>query len=245
VTEKNLHDRGIRKVADLADSGDGFLETEFGAWGEALAGKAQGEDAGAWFSRGVGEDDDAKSISHETTFNEDTDHSEILEATLMRLSQMVARRLREAGLYGRTIGLKLRYTDFSTITRACTLDESTQLDNIIFETVRRLFRENWHTGWKPTVSNTGDSVKTRKRSQTPYAVRLLGVQASGLTRQAGQISLLDQDRAEKWRKALKAADGLRDRYGERSIELASGLRQGWRERTHENPAGLPGKRKRD
>jgi len=111
VTEKNLHDRGIRKVADLADSGDGFLETEFGAWGEALAGKAQGEDAGAWFSRGVGEDDDAKSISHETTFNEDTDHSEILEATLMRLSQMVARRLREAGLYGRTIGLKLRYTD--------------------------------------------------------------------------------------------------------------------------------------
>jgi len=55
------------------------------------------------------------------------------------------------------------------------------------------------------------------------------------------MSLLESERREKWRRALQAADSLRDRYGERSIELAGGLRRRWRERVHENPAGLPGK----
>ena len=66
-----------------------------------------------------------------------------LEATLMRLSEMVGRRLREANFYARTIQLKLRYKDFTTITRAHTLPTPTQLDGEIFEQVRTLFRKNW------------------------------------------------------------------------------------------------------
>ena len=74
------------------------LDDMFGKWGLALAGKARGEDAGGWFDNEVGADTDAKSISHEHTYNEDTANVEQIESTLMRLSEMVGRRLREAGL---------------------------------------------------------------------------------------------------------------------------------------------------
>src|SRR5213082_2922515 len=72
VTEKNLHLLGIRKVGDLAKLDDEYLEHRFGKWGLALAGKARGLDAGGWFDTAVGEDTAAKSISHEHTYNEDT-----------------------------------------------------------------------------------------------------------------------------------------------------------------------------
>ncbi len=118
VTEQNLHGLGIRKVGDLTRFDEAFLEERFGKWGLALAGKARGEDAGGWFDSEVGADTDPKSISHEHTYNEDTASIEQLESTLMRLSEMVGRRLREGGLHARTLQLKLRYKDFTTITRA-------------------------------------------------------------------------------------------------------------------------------
>lgn len=222
VMEKDLHTLGICKVGDLAALPDRTLRERFGLWGEALAGKARGEDAGGFFDTPVGAGEDPKSVSHETTYSEDTADAGVLEATLARLAQMVGRRLREYGLYGRTVQLKLRYSDFSTITRARTLEESTQLDTVILEAALDLFRENWR----------------RHR-----AVRLLGVQVSSLGREAGQMALLDSDLKEKWRRVLTAADRLRDRFGERSVELAGGLRQHWEERVHENPAGLPGKKR--
>jgi len=220
VTEQSLHALGIQKVRDLAERDVGFLEERFGKWGLALAGKAQGKDAGGWFDTAVGEETDAKSMSHEHTFNEDTANLDQLTATLMRLSEMVGRRLRESGVYARTIQLKLRYKDFTTITRAHTLPVATQLDNEIFEQARQLFRKNWRAG---------------------AAVRLLGVQASSLETVASQIELLDDDRQQRWKQALSAADRLRDKYGESSVSLATGMKGRFRERTHENPAGLPGK----
>jgi DNA polymerase-4 len=222
VIEQNLHALGIQKVGDLAGKDEHFLEERFGKWGLALAGKSQGKDAGGWFDSEVGEDTDAKSISHEHTFNEDTGDREQLESTLTRLSEMVGRRLREAHVYARTIQLKLRYKNFTTITRAHTLTVPTQLDNDIFEEARQLFRKNWRAG---------------------AAVRLLGVQASSLETQSSQIELLDGDRQQRWKQALSAVDSLRDKYGESSVSLASSMKGRFRERTHENPAGLPGKGK--
>ena len=220
VMEKNLHDLGVKKVGDLARWEEGELERRFGKWGLALAGKAQGRDAGGWFDNEVGADLDPKSISHEHTFNEDTARQEQLESTLMRLSEMVGRRLREGGYYTRTVQLKLRYRDFTTITRAHTLASPTQLDNEIFEQIRALFRKNWEKGEQ---------------------VRLLGVHAGSLETREEQMDLLDGDRQRRWKDALSAADKLRDKYGESSVSLASGMRGSFRERTHENPAGLPGK----
>jgi DNA polymerase IV len=221
VMEQKLHALGIARVGDLARLEEGDLEQRFGKWGLALAGKARGQDAGGWFDSEVGENADAKSISHEHTYNEDTANQERLQSTLMRLSEMVGRRLREGGYHARTIQLKLRYTDFTTITRAHSLEQPTQLDIEIYETAQRLFLQNWKPG---------------------SAVRLLGVQASNFESGPSQIDLLEPSRNQRWQKALAAADHVRDRFGESSIGLATGMKGGFRERTHENPAGLPGKR---
>ena len=221
VMEKKLHEMGIERVGDLARLEEGDLEQRFGKWGLALAGKARGQDAGGWFDSEVGEDTDAKSISHEHTYNEDTGSLERLQSTLMRLSELVGRRLREGGYFARTIQLKLRYKDFTTLTRAHSLDQSTQLDTEIYETARRLFLQNWKQG---------------------AAIRLLGVQASNFEAGPSQIDLLEPSRQQRWQKALQAADHLRDKFGESSIGLATGMKGGFRERTHENPVALPGKR---
>ena len=219
VTEKSLQSRGIRTVGDLAALDETFLREHFGEWGLALAGKSHGLDAGAWFAGEVGESSDPKSISHEVTFNEDTDDTDLLESTLARLSEMVGRRLREHSLHARTVQLKLRYSDFTTITRAHSLDHGTQLDTEIFREARALFRGN---------------------RKSKAKIRLLGVHASGLESGEGQLSLLDEDSTKRWRKALSAVDQLRDKFGEDSVSLASGMKGRFRERVHENPAGLPG-----
>src|SRR5256885_7984207 len=223
VTEQKLHSLGIRKVGDLAQFGDSDLEQQFGKWGVALAGKARGEDAGAWFEGEIGADEGAKSISHEHTYDRDTADVAQLEATLMRLSEMVGRRLRENQLRARTLQLKLRYKDFTTITRAHSLDLPTQLDNEIFQNIQRLFHANWRRGAE---------------------VRLLGVQASHFGQGSPQLDFLEDQAREKWEHALSAADRLRDKFGEGAITLGTGMKGGFRERTHENPAALPGKSKR-
>lgn len=220
VMEKNLHDLGIRKVGDLANLEERVLEDHFGKWGLALAGKARGLDAGGWFDADIGANEDPKSISHEHTFSEDTSDRERLESTLARLTEMVCRRLREHGLYARTVQLKLRYGDFSTITRAHSFESPTQVDGEILAEVRRLFLANWKPGEK---------------------VRLLGVHTSSFEEQEGQMDLLDGGKHQRWQQALSAADRLRDKYGEQAVSMATGLRGTFRERTHENPASLPGK----
>jgi DNA polymerase-4 len=222
VTEQSLHSLGIHKVGDLARFDEAFLQEHFGKWGLALAGKARGEDAGGWFDSPVAESTDPKSISHEHTYTEDTADVDKIESTLMRLSEMVGRRLREGGFHARTVQLKLRYKDFTTITRAHSLPSPTQLDTELFEQVRSLFRKNWRKG---------------------AYVRLVGVHASSFEGLAEQGNLLEDHRRQRWQQALSAADRLRDKFGEASVSLASGLKGGFRERTHENPAGLPGKKK--
>jgi len=220
VMEQKLHAMGIRRVGDLAALGESELEERFGKWGLALAGKARGKDAGGWFDADVGEHSEPKSISHEHTFNEDTYDLERLQSTLMRLSEMVGRRLREGGYFARTIQLKLRYKDFTTITRAQSLEQPTQRDGEIFEQARQLFLANWKKG---------------------AMVRLLGVQTSNFEARPSQLELLDPARDERWQKVMAAADHVRDKFGQSAIGLATGMKGGFRERTHENPVGLPGK----
>lgn len=222
VTERNLHALGIRKVGDLARLDDSFLEQRFGKWGMALAGKSRGLDAGGWFDTEIGEDDGPKSISHEHTFSEDTADVAQIESTLARLCEMVGRRLREHKLHARTIQLKLRYADFSTITRAHSVPRATQIDTELFEEIRELFRANWKVG---------------------RTVRLLGVHVSGWASGDEQLSLIGEERHERWEQTMAAADRMRDRFGEKAVSLAASMRGNFRERTHENPVGLPGKKR--
>jgi DNA polymerase IV len=215
VTKSQLNELGIHLIGDLMRADPSFLERRFGKWGAALAGKARGEDAGGWFEGEVGDDWEAKSISHEHTFGEDTRDRETLEATLLRLSEMVGRRLREHGYNAHTIQLKLRYSDFTTITRARSIHGATTVDSEIFSNIRGLFQENWQPG---------------------RTVRLLGVQASNFQDQPEQMNLLDGSEREKWGRALSASDRLRDKYGDSAIFLAKGMKQKIREKVHENPA---------
>jgi DNA polymerase IV len=223
-TEASLHNLGIRQVGDLARLEESFLASHFGRWGLALAGKARGEDAGGWFDSAIGEADDPKSISHEHTFSEDTSDEERLETTLLKLSEMVAKRLREHRLYSRTIQLKLRDEDFSTVTRACTLDHATQLDGEVAVAVIRLFHHAWD-------------------GQTP--IRLVGVHAGSLQPAEGQLNLLEEPHVARLREAFRSVDHIRARFGENSISLAKTLDAGIRERVHENPFDLPGKTMQD
>lgn len=219
VTERQLNSCGIHKVGDLAALEETFLEQRFGRWALALAGKARGEDAGAWFDGEIGDRSDPKSISHEHTFSKDTADADVLDAMLVRLSEMVARRLREHRLWARTVQIKLRYSDFSTFTRARTLDQATQIDTELARAVRELFHKAW--------------------SREP--IRLLGVYAQQLEAQEGQTNLLAEDKTESWRKTLQAMDKIRDKYGDGIVSLAAGMNSGFRARVHENPENLPGK----
>ncbi len=218
-TEARLAQLGIRKVGDLTRLDTLYLESILGKWGLALAGKAQGLDAGGYFDSAVGDHEDPKSISHEHTFDEDTADNAVLEATLAKLSEKVGGRLRDHGLHARTLQIKFRYSDFSTFTRAVTFDHCTQLDIELIEHSRALFHKNW-TG-KP--------------------IRLVGVQVSGLEATEGQLNLLETEKQERWRKALGAMDLIRGKFGGDSVEIASGMKGTYREKVHENPENLPGK----
>jgi DNA polymerase-4 len=220
VAEKNLLAIGIRRIGDLANLTEDELEARFGKSGLALAGKARGLDAGGWFDADIGAREDSKSISHEHTFSVDTRDDDQIDATLAHLVEKVGRRLREHGLHARTVQLKLRYADFTTITRAHSMPAPTQIDIDLLEHARRLLHTN------------------RDRRQ---AVRLIGIHTSGFTEEHGQMDLIDGGRTERWRRALQASDGLRDRFGESAVSLGSGLRGKYRERVQENPAALPGK----
>lgn len=222
VTRERLNKIGITLIGDLLKVEETVLLDNFGKWGAALIGKARGEDAGAWFEGEVGEEWQAKSISHEHTFNTDTADVVKLESTLSHLCEKVGRRLREQNFLARTIQLKLRYSDFSTITRAHSLSSPTQVDTEIFSAIARLFHANWQQG-RP--------------------IRLLGVQTSNFEDLPGQMDLLGEgDQKQKWARALSASDKLRDKFGDSAIFLAKTMGGTFRERVHENPAEKPEKK---
>jgi DNA polymerase-4 len=197
VTESSLGELGVRTVGELAQVEREKLEEVFGEWAESLYRKARGQDAELWFV-----DEEQKSISHERTFDHDVDDPSRLEATLAYLAELVGERLRAAGLYARTVTLKLRYASFRTLTRAHTLPEPTDLDAVIYQTALKLFRRAWDRRQK---------------------VRLLGVAAGALGAAAAQPSLFDAERQARLEKLARAADQVRGRHGTDAVRTAKSL----------------------
>jgi len=161
--------------------------------------------------------EDAKSIGHETTFQEDTDDREYLTAVLLELSDMVARRMRRYQVQARTITLKLRDANFHTITRGRSLMQATDFEEVIFNTALKLARE---VEWG------------RKK------VRLLGVSASNLTRGGDeQLTLFNGADRERLKKLHQTVDQIKDKLGENAVTRGRivGLKKnprppGWRGR---------------
>ncbi len=197
VTEPELRSRGITVIGDLAAVGRDRLREWFGKYGEWLYAKSIGRDIEAYQYS-----DEPKSISHETTYDVDIDDVGEMERTLSYLAQLVARRLRDHGLFARTIGLKLRYSSFRTLTRDVTLDEPTHLDSVIFDHALRLF----------------ETARDPKQK-----IRLLGVKASHLERGRFQRGLLAAPQQDKLERVMDTADKLRARFGFESVQLARSL----------------------
>ncbi len=199
VTERALRALGIETVEQLATHEQEKLEKIFGQWGTALFRKARGGDAYEFLI-----DAEPKSISHNHTFGEDTGDLAEMEVLLSHLSQKACKRLREAGLFARTLTLTIRYAGFETYTRSKTVQEPVHLDTDI----HAIFLEQFRTHLD------------RKRK-----VRLLGVALAALCHGAKQLDLLEADRREKLDRLTKAADQLRDKYGFGSVQFGGSLRR--------------------
>ena len=196
-TAARLEEIGLRTIGDLAELPEFELVRMFGKSGHDLAERARGID-----HRPIVTEHETKSISQETTFARDVLDGRVLRKTLLEQSESVGQRLREANLCGATIKLKIRWPDFTTLTRQQTLDHSTDQDQEIFTAVEELFNKVWQKG-KP--------------------VRLIGVGVSGLGPPVRQLSLWDYD-FEKERRLQEAVDILRQRFGSQAIQRGSRVR---------------------
>ncbi|MGA2509964.1 MAG: DNA polymerase IV [Candidatus Acidiferrales bacterium] len=197
VTEAALKRLGIETVGQLQIPSLERLEESFGRWGTALYRKARGIDSYEFFV-----DAEAKSLSHNRTFGEDTNDLEQLQSTLSYLCQKASKRLRDAGLHARTVTLTVRFADFATITRSHTLSEPSDLDTVFLRMIRELFSSAWN----------GKAM-----------LRLVGVALSSFSAGSGQLDLLDPGRREKLERLARAADRLRDRFGFSKVQLGGSL----------------------
>ena len=180
----------IVTIGDLASRDPAWMKAEFGSYGIELAARARGED-----NRPVEESREARSMSSETTFARDLTDGAALRRTLQELSDSVGARLREAGQAGTTVRLKLRWADFTTITRQKSLDQPTDQDGEIFRAVASLFDQAWQAG-RP--------------------VRLIGVAVARLAPKLRQLALFDRSwQADE--RLLAAIDSIRNRYGAQAL----------------------------
>ncbi|RFA11113.1 DNA polymerase IV [Subtercola boreus] len=208
-TAEALTRLGIRTVGDLAATPLQTLVSRVGeASGQKLHSLANGHDRRSVVTERV-----EKSIGHEMTFEFDMSDPRQLRLELLRLSDQVAVRLRRAGLAAKTVALKVRFSDFSTISRSRTLSEPTDLAQTISDAARDLF----------------DHVGLEQR------VRLIGVRAENLVEAhetVHQPSLWEDESAapSSWRDAEVTVDRVAEKFGRNILKRASLVEPGPRER---------------
>ena len=196
-TEQALKAMGIKTIGQLAALPAEAIKNRLGAAGLMLHHYANGMD-----DRQVEPTGEAKSISRETTFAEDTLDRTFLQAILRYLCERVGAELRQESKHARTITLKLRYADFETITRRISSKEATDADEAIFAGAVKLL----------------DEALARKRK----LVRLIGVGVSTLVDYGRQLHLLDS-RPQRQAQLDKAIDRIRNKYGFTSIQTGRTL----------------------
>jgi DNA polymerase-4 len=195
--ERRLHDLGVRTIGHLAALPEQVLTDRFGGAGRHLWDLAHGRDG-----RSVVPDRQAKSISTETTFSQDIDDREALRACLLQLVEHLAARLRHAGLRARTVELKVRSSSFRTRSRSMSLAEATGRTDLLWRAALGLLQ--------------------RGLSRELLPVRLLGIGASGLTREGDvQGSLFDDGVPERQACLDRAVDAIRGQFGAGALRRGS------------------------
>lgn len=189
-TESRLSGLGVHTIGDIAQYPERELVARFGQPGRDLSRHARGLD-----ERPVVTAHETKSISQETTFVRDVRDDKTLAATLKELSDEVARSLRREQLAGKTVKLKIRWPDFTTLTRQSTLATPTDQAHDIYATALALLNQIRQPG---------------------QPVRLIGVGVSGLAEPVRQMELWGQG-SEKQRKLQSALDELQEKYGKKVV----------------------------
>ena len=197
-TAESLAALGLTTIGEIAAWSEEALTARLGKPGSDIWQRANGIDHRPVLPQG-----EAKSISKEVTFAKDIADADKLVLTLRRLADGVGRQLRKAGLAASTVKIKMRWPDFTTLTRQIKLDSPTDLDDEIFHRALELFERNWIEG-KP--------------------VRLIGVGLSGFSKSTRQVGLWERHSHGKYGEQLQVTlDSLRDRFGEATIRRASDL----------------------
>lgn len=197
-TAERLEEIGVMTIGDLAQKTPADLTRLFGKNGMELCLHARGID-----DRPLITFHEPKSISQETTFAKDIFERQKLLDTMAEQSQQVSHRLKSAQRFGATVKIKIRWPDFTSLTRQLTLIQPIQDSELIYQAALQLFDQVWSQG---------------------KAVRLLGVGVTGLVPEIRQLSLWDVPPAvenEKRRKLQAAMQNLRERYGEHIFQTAS------------------------
>ena len=202
-TEELLKKSGIYLVEQLAQMPDSILENLLGKNGKKIKLLAQGIDESP-----VTPPSTAKSIGKETTFSTNITEKVILIKELLKISQMVGYTARKKGYKGRTITLKIRFHNFITLNKSMTLENSTNIDDLIFKTVVELL----------------DKVRHKKGG-----VRLLGIKLSNLTsgNERKQLKFLSDEedkKDDKLEQLTQSLDKIREKYGTKAVTRASLLK---------------------
>jgi len=190
-TSARLTELGIHTIGDIAKWPESEMIRMFGENGRDLARHSKGID-----DRLITTERETKSISQEITFSRDVRDDKVLEKTVREQSAEVARQLRKNDLAGSTVKLKIRWPDFTTLTRQTTFNHRTDQEDEIAKAALDLLKA------------------VRKPNQ---AVRLIGVGVTGIGQPIRQLGLWDMDN-EKSRKLQEAVDELREKYGKNIIQ---------------------------
>lgn len=204
-TEELLKKSGIYLVEQLARMPDSILENLLGKNGKKMKLLAQGIDESP-----VTPPSKAKSIGKETTFSTNITEKAVLVKELLKISQMVGYTARKKGYKGRTITLKIRFHNFITLNKSMTLENSTNIDDLIFKTVVRLL----------------DKINIKKGG-----VRLLGIKLSNLTsgNERKQLKFLrdeEDKKDDKLEQLTQSLDKIREKFGSKAVTRASLLSKG-------------------
>ena len=191
-TETQLSNFGISTIKDIRNQSERWMIDRFGKQGDHIYRLAHGKD-----KREVISDAKAKSISNENTFFDDITDKEIMLTYLSHLTEQVASRLREKDRKGKTVSIKIRFHDFTTITRTKTLAESTNQTQQIWQVVKILFN-------------------TAMATSSATAVRLLGVGVSGFSNETVQQGDLFAEES-KHDELDEVADEINQRFGKLKI----------------------------
>ena len=200
VTAEKLQTLGLHTIGDLANWPEDDLRKRFGKHGLELSHHARGID-----DRPLVTERAAKSVSRETTFARDVRDGDLLRQTLQAQTRHVCRELQKDGVCGGTVRLKLRWPDFTTLTRQVSLPTPTNQEAVVLPLALRLFAQAWPAG---------------------QAVRLLGIGLGNLEVPC-QLNLWDMRPAEeaaREKRVQAALAALQSRFGEGAIKRGSELK---------------------